>query len=158
MKKRRIWITVLLLAASLQACSTSTPYQKLGFHGGYSETKLAENIFKVSFHGNKRTGREKTWDFALLRSAELTLEEGYRYFIVMDSDYYEKLGTHRNPTFIISPNMIVGGNSIVTVAPSSTNMVACFNEKPADVFSYDARFIYQELTSKYEIEPALDRP
>lgn len=156
MKKTTSWITILLLATSLQACST--PYQKLGFHGGYSETKLAENIFNVSFQGNKKTGRGKTWDFALLRSAELTLEEGYRYFIVMDSNYYEKLGTHRSPTFIIGTNMIVGGDSIVTVAPSSTNMIACFNEKPENVFSYDAQFIYQELTRKYEIEPELDSP
>ena len=27
--------------------------------GGYSETQLDENVFKVSFYGNRHTGREQ---------------------------------------------------------------------------------------------------
>ena len=153
MGKRCYWIITLLLAISLQACST--PYQKLGYRGGYSETALDENVFKVSFQGNKKTSRERAWDFALLRSAELTLERGYLYFIVMDNSYYEKLGTYRSPTFVVGTNMVVGGHSIVTTAPSSTNLIACFYKKPENVFSYSARFIYEEITSKYGIEKTL---
>ena len=153
MIKRRYWIITVLLAINLQACST--PYQQLGYRGGYSETALDENVFRVSFQGNKKTSRERAWDFALLRSAELTLERGYLYFIVMDNNHYEELGTYRSPTIVVGTNMVVGGHSIVTAAPNSTNLIACFYERPENVFSYNARFIYEEITLKYGIEKTM---
>lgn len=81
----------LALAASLAACTTTaTPYQPYraegatGVHGGYSEARLAENRFRVKFHGNELTSRQRVEDYLLYRAAELTLANGYDRFSVAD--------------------------------------------------------------------------
>jgi hypothetical protein len=63
---------------SIQACATG--YKSDGFVGGYSETQLDENVFKVAFRGNGYTRQDRAADFTLLRSAELALKSGYSYF------------------------------------------------------------------------------
>ena len=50
----------------MQSCATT--YQSEGLTGGFSETQLDENIFRVTFYGNGYTGKERVTDFALLRS------------------------------------------------------------------------------------------
>lgn len=71
---KKILITAVS-AITLTACMT--PYTSDGLLGGYSETQVAENVWKVSFQGNGYTSRERAENMALLRSAELTLQEGY---------------------------------------------------------------------------------
>ena len=66
----------------------ATPYQPDSFTGGFSETQLGENIFQVSFQGNAYIGGEKVSDFSLLRSAELALEHGFPYFVVVEIVLY----------------------------------------------------------------------
>lgn len=55
----------------LEGCATS--HQEKGFTGGYSETQLAPDVFRVNFAGNGYTSSERAQDFALLRAAELSL-------------------------------------------------------------------------------------
>ena len=78
----------LVLTAALSACATSTPYQvnsKAGFaSGGYSETKLEPNRFRVTFSGNTSTPRERVDDYLLFRAAELTLAQGFDTFTIAD--------------------------------------------------------------------------
>ena len=89
-------LVVLIFAAILVAGCTA--YQKQGLTGGFSETQLGENVFQVTFKGNAYTSRERVSDFNLLRSAEITLENGYRYFVIVDSEKYSKTGSYRTPT------------------------------------------------------------
>jgi len=91
MRKLAIALAVILLAG----CATT--YQPKSFTGGYSETQLGENVFQVSFRGNGYTSRERASDFNLLRSAELTLERGFRYFVIVDSEKYATTGTYTTP-------------------------------------------------------------
>ena len=44
-------IIISIVALFIQGCTTA--YQRSGFSGGYSETQLDENVFKVSFRGRK---------------------------------------------------------------------------------------------------------
>ena len=71
----KVWI-LILSAFLLSGCATA--YQPKGFTGGFSETQLDESVFQVSFRGNAYTSSERAADFTLLRSAELTIENGYR--------------------------------------------------------------------------------
>jgi hypothetical protein len=71
-------ITSLCIVATLSACATA--YQRDGFTGGFSETQLDENVWRVTFEGNGYTREQRAEDFALLRSAELTLEKGFYAF------------------------------------------------------------------------------
>jgi len=71
-----ICASVLLLAAC------ATPYQASGFRGGYSETRVADNVAEIHFSGNANTSSAFVRNAALLRAAEYTLDNGYEWFEV----------------------------------------------------------------------------
>ena len=66
----------------LEGCA-ATNYLPLGSSGGYSETQLAEDTYKVNFKGNENTIAEQASDFSLFRYADLTLANGYQFFRVI---------------------------------------------------------------------------
>ena len=79
-------IVIFLACALLHGCGAATTYQALGRSGGYSDTQIDENVFQVRFRGNANTSSERSQDFVLLRSAELTLQHGYKYFVTIESN------------------------------------------------------------------------
>ena len=89
-------LTLILCTFLVQGCATG--YQKNGMSGGYTETRLGENIFMVTFRGNGFTSSEKASDFALLRSAELALENGYSYFEIVDANSHISTSSYTTPT------------------------------------------------------------
>lgn len=159
-------LLILLLATVLGGCATS--YQKQSFSGGYSETQLGENIFQVSFRGNGYTSRERASDFSLLRSAEITLEKGFRYFVIVESEKNTKVGTYTTPTqsystgsAYTSGNYIhgnattttYGGQTYMISKPSTTNTIICFKEKPSEGgLVFEAEFVSRSLKEKYAVE------
>lgn len=68
---------------ALTACTAPTPYapKQPGSYTGYTDQKLDETRYRVTFTGNSVTPRETVEDYLLLRSAEVTLQSGYRYFV-----------------------------------------------------------------------------
>lgn len=155
----------LFIAFLLIGCATS--YQAEGFTGGFSETQLDRNVFKVTFKGNGRTRSERAEDFVLLRSAELTLKHGFSHFAIIDERQttdqvvittpteYQTTGSansYGNFANFSATTTTSGGNSYVIKRPSASNTIVCFNGKPNNgLFVYDAQFIYNGLTSKYKI-------
>ena len=135
--KRLGFLAYTLLVPLLVSCATM--YQPEGFTGGYSETRIGENVWRIFFRGNASTSPERAIDFALLRSAEVCLETGYRYFIIAES------ANERN----ISVGVI--NTTIYTLTrPSSTNTVVCFVERPTGYsVVYDARFVADSIRRKY---------
>jgi len=85
-----------IVLALLAACAT--PYQSKGYTGGFSETQLDVNVFRVNFNGNAYTSGERAVDFTLLRSAELAREHGYHYFIVVQHSAGYSYSTRTTPT------------------------------------------------------------
>lgn len=67
----------------LSGCATS--YQPHGFTGGYSHKRLNRDIYEVSFSGNGYTSSSTVRAYAMRRSAELAVEKGYDYFIILDN-------------------------------------------------------------------------
>jgi len=87
--RSRLAQTVILAVAvvALSGCVTPTPYQPAPPRGfGYSEERLDQNKFRVSFRGNAQTSRETVEDYLLYRAAELTLNNGFTHFIVVGRD------------------------------------------------------------------------
>ena len=79
---------VTLVSAALAACATPyAPYECKGLIEvcvGYSQIELAPNIYQVRFEGAaNRDTRARIEDYTLLRSAELALESGFEYFVVV---------------------------------------------------------------------------
>lgn len=136
--------TVVLVAITVSGCAT--PYQQRGATGGFSETQLAENVFEVRFRGNGYTSSERASDFALLRSAELTLEKGFKYFIIDDNE-------NARPVSIDTISTYYGDNTYSISKPSARRVIVFFNEKPDwPGVIYEAQFVVQAIRVKYEIE------
>ena len=89
---RRFRLRPLLAAAGLAllvGCATPTPYQPLGAggsraSGGYSNVRIEPNRFMVSFAGNSLTSRARVETYLLYRAAELTVEQGYDGFAIVE--------------------------------------------------------------------------
>ncbi|SMO35307.1 hypothetical protein SAMN06265219_101206 [Gracilimonas mengyeensis] len=76
-------LSVSIISFLLVSCGT--PYQALDFWGhGFSERKLSEQSYLVSFSGNESTSAIEVQNLLLRRCAELTLSEGYNYFLILD--------------------------------------------------------------------------
>ena len=77
-------------ALLLSACATPTPYQPIDARGqasgGYSEQRLQDDRFRVSFRGNEFTSRARVENYLLYRAAELTLQAGYDGFTMVRQD------------------------------------------------------------------------
>ena len=76
---------VLTASLSLSACVTPTPYQPAhrGL-GGYSETRIEPDRWRVTFTGNTVTSRDTVEGYLLYRAAELTLQNGGDWFAMVD--------------------------------------------------------------------------
>lgn len=161
------FIIALSFVLALIGCSTT--YQAQSFSGGFSETQLDKNVFRVTFKGNGYTQSERAEDFALLRSAELTLKHGFSHFAIIEGRQSADYGVMTTPTQSYTTGSVsaygntaygsartttTGGQSFVIRKPSSTNTIVCFNGKPENgMFVYDAQFIYASLSAKYDIKP-----
>lgn len=94
-------IVALALSAGLSACATSTPYQPLvkgqATAGGFSEVRLEPDRFRVTFAGNSLTSRETVEGYLLYRAAELTVQNGFDWFEILDRDTDKKVSTYVDP-------------------------------------------------------------
>jgi hypothetical protein len=78
-------IMLALLALPCVWGCEPTPYQRAGvsFGRGYSDKKLSEDTFHVSFAANYATSAETLREYLYRRAAELTSRYGFRYFAVV---------------------------------------------------------------------------
>jgi flavin-binding protein dodecin len=77
-------LAMALATVALAACVTPTvfgPADSRGF--GYREQRIEDDRFIVTFAGNSATSQDQVADAALRRAAELTLQEGYDWFEVV---------------------------------------------------------------------------
>ena len=75
------------LLGGLTACAVPTPYRPVdGKADGYRTEKVGDEHYLVSFTGNEVTPRETVESFLLYRAAEVTVQSGNDYFIVVNRD------------------------------------------------------------------------
>ena len=96
----------LALGGALAGCATPTPYQPAPpgrSTYGYSNYRIDDTHWRVSFAGNSLTSRETVEKYLLYRAAELTLEQGYDWFDTTDrhternTSYYATDPYYRSP-------------------------------------------------------------
>jgi len=73
---RNALVVSLSAAIIIGSIGCSTPYQRHGVRGGYSELQLDANTFKVQFSGNGYTARSRVETCLFYRCAELTDRDG----------------------------------------------------------------------------------
>jgi hypothetical protein len=161
--------TVFVSCVLLAGCAT--PYQQSGYLGGYSETQLTPDTFRVFFKGNQYTSEERAKDFTLLRAADITITNGFKYFAVMDSSYKEKIDTVTTggSSYTSGTDNLYGSNgmyqgsysSTTTYNPPQTEYISkprsdllfkCFADKPDNADIFDAEFLQKSLRQKYKLK------
>lgn len=105
-----------LLALSLAACETTAnaPYAQASGPqaAGYSELRLEQNRFRVTYRGSAKLDQGRVEDLALLRAADLALANGYDWFRV--TGRYADMQAPRGPTVSLGTGgTSFGGNSAV---------------------------------------------
>lgn len=141
--------TAICLAFLLVGCATGYQTNSGGLFGlgggGYSETQLSENVWRVHFAGNDDTSEERAGDFTLLRAAELMLQNGYPYFAVAASD--------SSPEANMS-TMAVGYSLSTSVdyEPRTTIVAVGYAAKPEGL-AFNAAFVAKSIREKYGITP-----
>jgi len=155
--KRKNWLVflslaVLLLAGCALISPIPTPYGPYGNTGGYGETKIQDNVFKVAFSGNAYTSSGQVENFALLRSAEVTIENGYRYFVIVDRG----TETQTDTKVWSSPDFVFGGketHSRTDHKPRAWLTIQCFKEKPenSSTIIYDAGQVRDNIKTQYRL-------
>jgi hypothetical protein len=104
--KRFLILAAAASVLALGACATATPYQPLQrtatgstASGGYSERQLEANRWQVSFAGNSLTDRRTVETYLLFRAAELTQQNGYDWFSIVDRSTDRDTRVYADPTF-----------------------------------------------------------
>ncbi len=84
------------MVLALAGCASGPPYQpaERPRGSGYSDQRLADNRFRVTFTGNSVTRRQTVENFLLLRSAEVTRDAGFAWFVFDDRDTEAKTTYH----------------------------------------------------------------
>jgi hypothetical protein len=89
MIRKALMAAVIAGALGAAACESygPTPYQPGGgSERGYSETRIENDRYRISFKGNSLTDRETVENYMLYRAAELALQNGYDTFTIVDRD------------------------------------------------------------------------
>ncbi|MBI1239424.1 MAG: hypothetical protein GC199_08795 [Alphaproteobacteria bacterium] len=86
--RRSAVLGALALALGLAGCASPTPYVPASKPGtpGYGERQIDTNRFRVTFTGNSATPRQTVETFLLLRAADLTLAQGFDFFLLEAQD------------------------------------------------------------------------
>lgn len=124
-------LALVPLCALVISCASfkPTPYQPLDENGGYSELALNKDSYSVTFQGNEETGRERVENYALRRSAELTLRNGYKYFVKVAGGTREDLSTHTTPEVHTKSKDPLTGEKKEEITPAETHTHASYTTK-----------------------------
>ncbi|MBU6318462.1 MAG: hypothetical protein KGS00_02315 [Alphaproteobacteria bacterium] len=173
MVKLRTSLAVVLSLASflISGCAYGpTPYQP-GERQGYSDVRLEANRFRVSFRGNSLTDRETVELYLLVRAAELTVENGFDTFSIVEreTDRQTRLASistgfdgrfsyvYFHPRFgwVAAHDPFWSSAQIdqVTRFEATAEIVMSKGPKGEDINAFDARDVLSNLTSRV-VRPA----
>lgn len=145
---------IILLLLVLTGCTT--PYKpQEGTGRGYSDVQVNTDSFIVGFKGGIPL---RTKELALLRSAEVALANGYRYFVVAQIDDLSTVYTYSiNSTVPYAYSTweyhmyYQGGQTRTIKKPHFVYTIICYTGKP-ETPSYDARMVLENMYERYELE------
>ena len=172
MKTRIMLVLAVLIMAG---CASQPDYRQAKKGGfGYTESKLSDTQYRVHFKA-KGSDKGKAMDYAMLRAAELTLLEGYDWFVVTDreplvdketvqatptagfSQRYARVTecgvltcrTSYHPTTQFETGVFVGGSQQSEIE-SILSIEMGKGTRPTSATSFDAREVRDNLQPKTE--------
>lgn len=160
-------VQIFVIAGVILVSGCATPYHPAGFMGGFSETQLAPDVFRVTFRGNGYTSDERAQDFAMLRASELSLQNGFTCFAIIDERDSSTPFTVSTPghsyttgTAYVSGNNVSytghttysPGYTFTFFKPKTGLLFRCFQAKPDAIFTFDASFLKNSVRQKYRLK------
>lgn len=163
---------LVLCAAALVGCATGYKPASQGIlkgtSGGYSEARLRDDVYRVSFSGNAYTSARRAAEFALLRCAELTRQNGFDYFVIVDEAQVTEVSTVTTPsttnTNMSAPGLgkyatgnwtfaTDGGDTYYVQKPHSTNTILMMRE-PGEFgeAAYEAASVIDSIRASYNLD------
>jgi hypothetical protein len=95
---KRSLIAVLAASAALAGCVSPTTYRPATGYGqnatGFTDQRIEADRFIVTFAGNSVTSRERVEKYLLFRAAELSLQNGFDHFSIVERDTERKTDTY----------------------------------------------------------------
>lgn len=125
---------IVLMTGALLLAGCATSYKPAGINGGYSDIQLNVDMYKVSFKGNDATSLDRVQNFLLRRCAELTLQKGYKYFVILERDVKDDTHSITQPTTIsasgFSNSLSTSNNyqALLSIKPGTTNTFHNYND------------------------------
>jgi hypothetical protein len=159
------------LLVLLGGCAQPTPYQPADGGFGYTQQQLESNRYRVSFAGNMVTSRDTVQNYLLYRAAEVTVEAGAEYFVLVDQNLERSTVYHGTGHSTFGYNSrrdpyqpgIGAGFTNYTAVPvdsyaASADILVFKGEKPAnEPRAYDAREVLRRLDSAVVRAPGVAR-
>lgn len=136
---------VTILFAFLVGCAQ--PYKRYGapgLGGGYADVKIQEGIYEIKFANVQNRDLQRARDFCLLRASEVTLEEGYSFFMLLTKDHSPVKRKHDLFPLVQTH---VGDTAYLTIR--------CLRSKPdvgLETIIFDAYEVKSNLKRKYKIK------
>ncbi len=136
---------LILVAILLSGCSSYQQKSSLFNKSGFSEERMGSNVFRVTYEGNDKNSDEEVSDFNLLRSAEVTMENGFKYFVILKTT-----DTSSDESFGSTPSLSSSSTSL-SKEHTATSTIIC-SEEYSDISHgqlYDAASTAEDIKQKY---------
>ena len=162
---KKLLLAVSAATSLLAGCATGYQPQGISESGGFMETQLDSNVWKVTFSGNGDTKIDQAEDLAMLRSAEVSLANGFTHFAYRSSKSESQTTILKNPMISYTSGTSMHGSglfanatthtyggTVVVSKPYVSNIVMMFKGKPVlYTLVYDANFICTSVGTKYKV-------
>ena len=117
----------------LELIGCATPYQAMGFQGGYSTVRLDDEVFEIALKSNVALDRTTAERSLLRRAAGVALEHGFTHFVVVGRNRSAGLG------FVMRPGVVGPVRQ-----SAQTITIHCYDGPPGGSDAIDAQ---QQLRS-----------
>ncbi len=149
----------IALVLALSACATPTVYAPVAHPGasGFSETRIDQTHWRISFRGGSDADPNRVGDLALLRAAEVTLAQGDDWFRVTDRRQEGRpprgpllsigvggtsYGRHGGSGFGVGTGVPLGGGPIFS---TTLEIATGKGARPQEADAYDARDVQKSV-------------
>lgn len=144
-------IYIFVFALFCVACATPYKAASKPSSNGYFDTMLQKGVYDITFNANGETEIKQAQDYALLRAAEVCLENGYRSFSVVNSANNSKTETDMvTNTNTYNKNYSYSYSYLVSeTKPRVSIIIQC---SPEENLFFNAESIKESLRKKYRIK------
>ncbi len=149
---------LLLLAAILllAGCATKTQSRVGGdlVTGDYAVEELGTNRFRITFRGNVALSDTAAGDLNLLHAAEVALQHGYPYFVIVFPDPRARNSVFSSSYVITTGPTVTHGSSDFGNYPIAVSMIEGLKDKLTTPFGkvFDAESLAATLREKYRVK------